>query len=89
MITSTIKIALKINTSKMIMKVFIKETIKIAVRTKPSRYSFFQGLKKVAKRFLNEKRWTNAKKIQRSIFSKVIGACVYHQTINSTGIFTT
>ena len=57
----------------------------IAVLTRPSRYSFFQGLKKVVKSSLNEKRWTKAKKINRKIFAKVTGASRNHHTKNSIG----
>jgi len=71
--------------SKIINKVFIKAPMNIAVLTRPSRYSFFQGLKKVVKSSLNEKRWTKAKKINRKIFAKVTGASRNHHTKNSIG----
>ena len=74
-----------IKMSKIINKVFIKAPMNIAVLTRPSRYSFFQGLKKVVKSSLNEKRWTKAKKINRKIFAKVTGASRNHHTKNSIG----
>jgi len=46
----------KIKKSKIIKRAFIKAPINIAVRTKPSLYSFFQGLKKVVNSNLRENK---------------------------------